>query len=254
MFLWGIIQKNFVIKHIYRYTMMHLLDWFPRLPSYQAFNRRLNELAPAFQELSAILLESPTLEMHHSAIGLIDSFPIILAKNYRSSQAKIARELCSKTYSASKGLWYYGMKLNVLGCAQFNHIPIPVIFLASTASAHDLTIAKEIFATSSHSLQKLYADKAYCDTDWKESLAQAGVQLHTPRKKPLGFDDVLYPKDFLSVLTCQIRQPIESFFNWLDEKTNIQHASKVRSTKGLLSHIFGRIAAALCIMALNFNT
>jgi len=44
-----------------------------------------------------------------------------------------------------------------------------------------------------------------------------------------------------------IRQPIESLFNWLIEKTDIQRASKVRSTKGLLVHVFGKIAAAfLC--------
>jgi len=33
-------------------------------------------------------------------------------------------------------------------------------------------------------------------------------------------------------------------FNWLIEKTDIQTASKVRSTKGLLVHVFGKIAAA----------
>ena len=42
-----------------------------------------------------------------------------------------------------------------------------------------------------------------------------------------------------------IRQPIESFFNWLNEKTQIQYAGKVRSSKGLFVHIFGKIATAL---------
>ena len=47
-----------------------------------------------------------------------------------------------------------------------------------------------------------------------------------------------------------VRQPIESFFNWLNEKTQIQKASKVRSSKGLLVHIFGRIAA--CLLFFNY--
>ena len=41
-----------------------------------------------------------------------------------------------------------------------------------------------------------------------------------------------------------VRQPIESLFNWLIEKTDFQRASKVRSTKGLIVHVFGKIAAA----------
>ncbi|MHB1104890.1 MAG: hypothetical protein ACYCZ2_00890 [Lutibacter sp.] len=40
-----------------------------------------------------------------------------------------------------------------------------------------------------------------------------------------------------------IRQPIESFFNWINEKTQIQNASKVRSFKGLIVHIFGKLPA-----------
>lgn len=46
----------------------------------------------------------------------------------------------------------------------------------------------------------------------------------------------------------QVRQPIESFFNWVNEKTGIQIASKVRSYQGLMVHVFGKLAAALFIM------
>jgi hypothetical protein len=50
--------------------------------------------------------------------------------------------------------------------------------------------------------------------------------------------------DLFSKAVSSVRQPIEAFFNWLIEKTDIQRASKVRSTKGLLVHVFGKIAAA----------
>jgi hypothetical protein len=40
-----------------------------------------------------------------------------------------------------------------------------------------------------------------------------------------------------------IRQPIEVLFAWMLEKSNIQKASKVRSTRGLAVHIFANIAA-----------
>lgn len=49
--------------------------------------------------------------------------------------------------------------------------------------------------------------------------------------------------DLFSTAVSRVRQPIESFFNWLIQKTDIQRASKVRSSKGLLVHLFGKIAA-----------
>ena len=49
----------------------------------------------------------------------------------------------------------------------------------------------------------------------------------------------LYSKDLSGV-----RQPIESLFNWLIERSDIQKASKIRSTKGLLVHAYGRLAVA----------
>jgi len=57
--------------------------------------------------------------------------------------------------------------------------------------------------------------------------------------------------DLFSTSVSKVRQPIESFFNWLIEKTNIQRASKVRSAKGLMVHVFGRIAAAYIFLIFN---
>ncbi|KAA4951531.1 transposase [Bacteroides fragilis] len=51
-------------------------------------------------------------------------------------------------------------------------------------------------------------------------------------------------RDLLSSAVSKIRQPIESFFNWLNERTNIQRAMKVRSTPGLIIHTMGKMAIA----------
>lgn len=56
-----------------------------------------------------------------------------------------------------------------------------------------------------------------------------------------------------STAVSSIRQPVESFFFlcgrpvWLQQVTNIQIASKVRSSNGLITHVYGKIAATLCI-------
>jgi hypothetical protein len=42
-----------------------------------------------------------------------------------------------------------------------------------------------------------------------------------------------------------VRQPIEALFAWIEEKTGIECASKVRSYNGLMVHVFGELAAAL---------
>jgi len=54
-----------------------------------------------------------------------------------------------------------------------------------------------------------------------------------------------------STAVSKIRQPIEALVNWLIEKTDIQRASKVRSTKGLIVYIFSRIAVAYIFLIFN---
>jgi len=79
-------------------------------------------------------------------------------------------------------------------------------------------------------------------------------EIYTPVKAVKGMADVIKKRDkaandLFSTAVSRVRQPIEAFFNWLIEKVDIQKAGKVRSTKGLLIHVFGRLAAAF----LNFK-
>ncbi len=57
--------------------------------------------------------------------------------------------------------------------------------------------------------------------------------------------------DLFSRAVSTVRQPIESLFNWLIEKIDFQRASKVRFTKDLIVHVFGRIAAAYIYLIFN---
>ena len=59
-------------------------------------------------------------------------------------------------------------------------------------------------------------------------------------------------ENLFSKVVCTIRQPIEWFSNWINEKSQIQKASKVRSPKGLLVHVFGKITA--CFLKPIVNT
>ena len=250
-YLWGISQRRFEQNTIYCYTKNHLLEWFPKLPSYQAFSDRLNRLAPAFQALAEYWLSVIGVDLQGQMEYIVDSCPIILAKGSRSGHAKVAPELCEKSYNSSRKEWYYGIKLHAVVARKPGHLPVPLSLLASGAAQHDLPAAKQIMEDHiSLRPGKLYADKSYIDADWKEALKKKhALELLTPRKKRK--DDVLISGDTFSTFVSSLRQPIECFFNWLNRLTNIQSASMVRSLSGLLLHVFGRIATALAALLFN---
>jgi len=100
-YLWSISQRRFEQKTIYKYTRNHLLEWFPRLPSYQAFSDWLNRLAPVFLALEEHGLSIIGADLNGIPEYIVDSCPVILAKGSRSGHAKVARELCEKSYNSS---------------------------------------------------------------------------------------------------------------------------------------------------------
>jgi hypothetical protein len=53
MYLFGHMQGLQQQRRIYEYVRHHRHEFFPALPSYQAFNRRLNELIPLSSNISA---------------------------------------------------------------------------------------------------------------------------------------------------------------------------------------------------------
>ena len=112
---------------------------------------------------------------------------------------------------------------------------------------HDLTAFRHIVSQLHGG--ELYLDKAYVD----ELLAQAAtaeqdLAMLTPVKKAKGQAYLDTADQWRSTAISRVRQPIESLFNWLEDKTGIQRASKVRSSNGLLVHVFGRLAAAMYLL------
>lgn len=71
----------------------------------------------------------------------------------------------------------------------------------------------------------------------------------TPVKAIKGQCEELKQRDkafnaLFSTAVSKVGQPIGAFFNWLNEKTNIQRAMRVISINGLLVHIYGKLAIA----------
>jgi len=147
-------------KDIHRHAGRYWRDGFPRLPGYGAYVQRLNRIADCFPTLLERFCETRGAA---SLAGLVDSMPVMLARQGHRFNAKAAPELAGGGYCPAKNLHYYGVKIHLVG--DFRHGTLPL-----------------------------------------------------PRFTGL---------------------------NWVEEKTGIEIASKVRSYRGLLVHVFGRLAAAM---------
>jgi hypothetical protein len=222
-----------------------LREWFPNLPSYEGFNYRLNKISLLFESLVESLLAM--LPTKGCPSLLMDSMPIILAHRGRRFKACVAQEIATPNgYCSPKKLHYYGVKLHAIGQYQKGSLPLPRSLGITDPGTADVKIldAVEAFLPEGWSL---FADKAY--QKGNQSIAEKErITLYAPVKKGKGQEMLDAADRLLSTAISRVRQPIESFFNWLEEKTHIQIASKVRSYEGLMVHVFGKIAAALVVL------
>lgn len=246
-YLFGQLNEKFTHRQIYNFIHYYWLGWFPALPSYQAFNRRLNLLSDNFQVLFAHLLQ--TIHLKQSRISqdcLIDSMPIMLASGVRSKQARVAPEIAKTGFSAVKQTNFHGVRLHLIANKRTNSLPLPTQVWLKEGNVHDLTALKEIRDELPEGIN-LFGDKAYADEFFKAELKERQIQLFTPIKKPKKENLTIQQKGFNKTVSS-FRQPIESFFKWLIDKTDIQRASHVRSTEGLIIHCLGKLTFALLLL------
>ena len=247
-YLFGHMQGFYQQRRIYDYTRRHWRGWFPHLPSYQAFNRRLNRLAPVFEQLITETLTSQVVQLAAHSDRLVDSMPISLAKWPRSGAARVAREVADQGYSASKRSYYYGVKLHTVALRRAHRLPLPALLHLSRASQHDLTTLRELDPNLGAGY--LFGDKAYADEETKRVLAERGTHLLTPYKRKRNEPETAEPA-LWSRFVSSVRQPLESLFGWLIQRTGIQNASHVRSMKGLFIHCYGKLAVACLLLTFN---
>jgi hypothetical protein len=247
-YLFGHMQGFHQQRRIYDYTRHHWRAWFPHLPSYQAFNRRLNRLALAFEHLITETLARQVVPLAADSDRLIDSLPIMLAKWPKSGAARVAGEMADQGYSATKRSYYYGVKLHTIALRRTNKLPLPALIHLSRASEHDLTVLRQLDPDLGKGI--LFGDKAYAEEETKRVLAARGTHLLTPYKRKRNEPATAEPA-LWSRFVSSVRQPLESLFGWLIQRTNIQNASQVRSTKGLFVHCYGKLAVACLLLTFN---
>lgn len=115
----GYCQRYFNIKEIHTFAKEYLSSWFPKLPSYQTFCGRLNMLSETFKVLVETMIQSFKPKDCDSIISIVDSMPIVTCKG-KNREGKVATEITSKGYCSTKNMYYYGMKLHMVGQRRSN--------------------------------------------------------------------------------------------------------------------------------------
>jgi hypothetical protein len=249
-------EQRFQIKQIHRFTKDYMFSWFPKLPSYQAFNHRLNQMSETFKFLAIWLFSSHIPKDCDLKTSLTDSMPIVTCKG-KNRKSKVAREVVDKGYCSAKNMYYYGLKLHLLGFRRQGTIPFPEFIGITAASENDLTAFKELFGDQIYN-RLIFGDQIFSDKPYFDLKAdRQNIEMLTPVKLPKGEADCIRQRekafrDLFGTAVSAVRQPVESFFNWVNEKTKIQEAQKVRSTNGLAVHVLGKMAAAFIYLIGNF--
>lgn len=248
-------QRYTRLKEIHKFAKEYLLDWFPKLVSYQTFVYRLNRMSSAIGELLKHLIASYKPEDCDEDTLIVDSMPIMTCCG-RNRKGKVAREIADKGYCSTKNQYYYGLKLHLVGYRRKGHLPFPYQIVLSSASENDLTVFKRDCVPAIAG-KKIFADKIYRDNPyWNAEREVKSNELLTPAKAVKGASEEEKQRnkaadDIYSAAVSSVREPIEAFYSWLIDKTNIQRAQKCRSTTGLIIHSLGKLAIAFIFLIFN---
>jgi len=238
-------HKRYEKKEIYDLIKDYWLAYFPKLPAYQTFVARLNQLEPTFQsigaELQARLRSAHVPEIDH----VIDSLPVMLARGGHAYTATVAQGVADVGYCASKKMYFHGVRLHTVGQRRRGQLPAPQQIWLREGSCHDVRSTKEQALDLPNTT--LLGDSAYADAAFAAQLAAQNTSLRTPRKKPKGKELSALEKHYNRCVS-RLRQPIEGFFNWCNNLTDIQNAGTVRSEDALLVHCWGKLAFAYFLL------
>lgn len=115
----------------------------------------------------------------NSLISIVDSMPIVTCKG-KNREGKVATEITSKGYCSTKNMYYYGMKLHMVGQQREGTIPFPEMIVLTPASENDLTVFKNE-CVPYLSETTVLADKIYSDFSFFNE--SNPVKMLTPHKR-----------------------------------------------------------------------
>ncbi len=214
-YLFGLIRNRETIKEIHEYAEDHFPKWFPDLPSYVpsygGYVQRPGRLSAAFAPLTEAAIAEVNGEEVIETLRVADSFPVMMAKEKRSSRAKVAPQIADKGYCSSKCVSYHGVKLHVVAQKRPGTMPLPDRIGLTPGSKNDLAALRQALPAIEGGA--LYGDKAYVDGSLRERLSeQQNLRLLTPPKKSKGQTCLSAADKLLSEAISRVRQPIATAY------------------------------------------
>ena len=236
-------------KSAYNYIKRNYQSWFPLLPVYEIYSRKLNKFNEALAYIFKVICKRYFPCIDNEAV--IDTAPIVVCKQQHSAKSKVGKPLVNKGYCASKKMFFAGVKLQLIAGLRNKKLPFPFDYEIQSAAVHDLDIAKQ--SLSDYQNLDIYSDKAYIDEPFQQDIFENNnINLITPFKKKKGCKELTLFQKCYNYIHASKRQGIENLFGWIEKKTNIENASLVRSIDGLIYHINVKMVAALLFLIVKF--
>jgi hypothetical protein len=136
------------------------------------FIRRLNQIdKEIFQGIFSVMANTFKVA-NTSKQYAIDSFPIPVCSNVRINRCKIYRDTEYHGYCASKGEYFYGIRVHMLITKDGQ----PVEFILEPGSNSDIVVARS-FKFNIPQGSKVHADKGYTDYEFEDYL-EFSRQIH----------------------------------------------------------------------------
>ncbi len=178
-YLFGHLQGVFEKKAIHKLIDNYWRHFFPRLPAYQTFVARLNQLEPTFQALGGYLQQLLAEHRQPEIDHVIDSVPVMLPRGGHAYTARVARDVADVGYCASKRTYFPGVRLHTLAQRRSGRLPLPAQIWLREGSVHDLESLRQQDMELPHG--SLIGDQAYLDPTLQARLKQQQTSLYAPK-------------------------------------------------------------------------
>lgn len=159
--------RSFFLSHRY----------FPNVLSESQLNRRIHRI-PQHIWVQVIVICRWLLQNPENQEYIVDSFPVSVCQTCRSWRCKLFSSKKFHGYSASKKMYFWGVKVHMIVTAE----GVPVEFIFTPGSVSDVSALRDFqFNIPEGSI--IYGDKAYTDYQFEDLLQDCHIKLIADRKK-----------------------------------------------------------------------
>jgi len=187
-------------------------QYIPNILSKSRLNRRLHAIPDFFWHLLVEHLCS--LKHPECNVFLVDSFPVAVCHNVRSSRRALFRHKSHVGYNASKKSWFTGLKVHILT----THLGQPMKFFLSPASEHDLSALRKMYLGTLPKGATLFGDKAYTSKDFEDEMLAKNILIAAERRSNSSRGQSLIYHRFGKRIRKRIETTFSRITSWLPRK------------------------------------